>query len=185
MGYFNKIDSWLAALKAGEVVIAPAEGMYGYCCNPFHEGALAKLMALKQRSPNKGLIVLIPDISHLASLCPTPLPESCQSALQTHWGASTNPQPTTLILPALPKLPKLLTGEHTTLAIRKPHSPYMREYLEAWGGPLVSTSCNLAGEPPATLANQLPVSIPALALPEALGGNPSRVYDARKGIWLR
>ena len=63
------LTNWLAALRAGEVVAAPAEGVYGYCCDPFSETALCKLMDIKQRSTRKGLIVLIQHERQLGAVC--------------------------------------------------------------------------------------------------------------------
>lgn len=185
------LQPWRTSLQAGEVVAAPAEGVYGYCCDPFNEAALTKLMHLKRRSPSKGLIVLIRDVSQLSQLCPQPLPDDCIKATEAHWLGTANHQPstinqpTTLILPALPTLSKLLTGAHTTLAIRLPHSPYMQEYLKAWGQPLVSTSMNISGEPAAAQANQVPAGIPALTLPTPLTGQSSRIFNPLTGTWLR
>lgn len=177
------MPAWCAALKRGDIVAAPAEGVYGYCCDPFNTAALERLMTAKQRSPNKGLIVLVNDTAQLERLCPLPFTASEQEAIATLWD-STQP-PTTLILPALPSLSPLLTGGRDTLAIRRPNSPYMQEYLAAWGHPLVSTSFNLSGEAPATEAAQIPADIPALTLPKPLSGTPSRIYSPATRTWLR
>lgn len=177
-----QLEAWCAVLHAGGVAVAPAEGVYGYCADPFNPVALEALMARKQRDASKGLIVLVSDIAQLARLCP-PLPERCQQAIAIHWQAGQ--PPTTLILPVLNTLPPLLTGAHGTLAIRLPHTPYMQEYLAAYGGPLVSTSCNISGQPAAMMASQLPEGVPALTLPAALSGTPSRIFNPLTGRWLR
>lgn len=176
------LAAWCAALHAGDVAIAPAEGMYGYSADPFNPAALESLLAHKRRAGGKGLIVLVGTLSQLDRLCP-PLPPACQQAVATHW--QSGQPPTTLILPALPTLPPLLTGDFGTLAIRLPSVSYMQEYLNAYGGPLVSTSCNVSGQPPATSAGQLPVGIPALTLAEPLSGAPSRIFNPQTGQWLR
>ncbi len=58
---YPNLREWLIALSCGGVVAAPAEGVYGYCCDPFSEIALQNLINLKQRDPAKGLIILIHD----------------------------------------------------------------------------------------------------------------------------
>ncbi len=179
-----QLDSWVKALKAGEVCAAPAEGVYGYVADPFNEDALDKLIALKQRDASKGLIVLIPNTEQLKHLCPRNLPTAAQIAITAYWNTTVT-QPTTLILPALKTLPIQLTGGKGTIAVRCPSVPYMREYLEAFNGPLVSTSLNISGEPPAVSASQIPAGIPALTLPEALHGIPSRIFDPLQNTWLR
>jgi L-threonylcarbamoyladenylate synthase len=55
----RQLSPWLAALKKGEITAAPAEGVYGYCADPFNSRALEKILEIKRRSLKKGLIVLI------------------------------------------------------------------------------------------------------------------------------
>ena len=185
----NQLAPWLKALKSGEVAAAPAEGVYGYVADPFDDSALAKLLALKQRSASKGLIVLIPHLQNLNHLCPRTLPVAAQIAVQAYWGGAQTARiemaPVTLILPALKSLPDMLTGGKGTVAVRCPATPYMQEYLAAFGGPLVSTSLNVSGEAPATGASQIPAGIPALTLEQPLSGQPSRIFDPQANSWLR
>ena len=46
------------SLWAGGVVACPAEGVWGLSCDPFDEGAVLDLLAMKQREVSKGLIAL-------------------------------------------------------------------------------------------------------------------------------
>lgn len=178
----QQLTPWLAAIRAGQVVAAPAEGVYGYSANPFHLAALQTLLETKNRAPTKGYIVLISNLEQLSLFCPS-LPESCQTAITEHWQPH---QPaTTLILPALPTLPPLLTGSLPTIAIRLPQVEYMQEYLAAAQTPLVSTSLNTSGQPPALSAEEIPAGLPALTLPQALSGIPSRIFNPVTGHWLR
>lgn len=178
----SHLSPWLSAIRNGQPAAAPAEGVYGYVANPFNPAALKAVLDIKQRSSAKGFILLVQSPAQLAQLCPN-LPESCQSAIQTYWQPG---QPaTTLILPALGSLSPLLTGGHGTIAVRCPQSAYMQEYLAAAAIPLVSTSLNLSGKPPATHISQLPANLPALTLPEALSGTPSRIFNPLSSEWLR
>lgn len=177
-------QAWCAALAAGEVVAAPAEGVYGYCCDPFNEAALKKLITLKQRDENKGMIVLVPSVLELAQLCP-PIQDEMLMSIYDHWGVE-HSKPTTLIMPARAGvLPQLLTGARATIAVRCPAENYMQEYLQAWGKPLVSTSLNVSGEKPAVTAEGLPKNMPVLALETPLSGTVSRIYDLINGVWVR
>lgn len=177
-----ELTPWLAALHAGEIVAAPAEGVYGYCALAFNPTALEALIALKQRNPEKGFITLISHLSQLEQLCP-PLPPECQKAIAEHWHPAA--PPTTLILPALAAVPPLLAGGQHTVAVRLPHVAYVQQYIAAANGPLVSTSLNVSGQPPATAAAQIPQGIKSLTLPKALSGQPSRIYHTLTGQWLR
>lgn len=177
----EQLQPWLKTLHNGGIAAAPAEGMYGYVANPFNPQALEKLFEIKQRNAAKGFIVLISSLKQLETLTPHPLEEPYKSAIRRHWPYP----PVTLVLPALPSLPPLLTGGLPTLAIRYPHKDYILEYLDAFGGPLVSTSLNISGQPPATSAQQIPAHIPALTLPKPLSGRPSRIYNPLEDAWLR
>lgn len=174
---------WTAALQAGEVVAAPAEGVYGYCVDPFNVTALQQLMTLKQRDPSKGVICLVRNLADVALLCGD-VPEETYDAIRTYW-PSVPAQPVTLILPAKLGLPELLTGGRGSLALRWTACDYMQKYLSAWGGPLVSTSLNISGDLPATDAAAIPLTVPALTCPEPLPGYVSKVYDPMQGVWLR
>ncbi len=177
-----ELSAWAAALHAGQVCAAPAEGVYGYVADPFNPEALQSILNVKNRVPTKGCIVLVQNVSQLEKLCPT-LPQSCADAIAAHW--QPGQQPTTLVLPALPSLPPLLTGGMPTIAVRLPQLEYMQQYLKAAGQPVVSTSLNLSGEPPAITREEVPSDIPSLTLPVALSGNPSRIFNPLTGVWLR
>lgn len=184
MSHFTaaQLTAFTAALNAGTLCAAPAEGVYGYVANPFNEAALQAIYTAKIRSLNKGFIVLIQNLNQLPLFCPL-LPDSALEAIQTHWQPG---QPaTTIVLPALPTLPHLITGGLPTVAIRLPQAVYMQEYLAAAATPLVSTSLNISGEPPATQSSQISPNITALTLPEPLSGTPSRIFNPLENKWLR
>ncbi|HEX7623207.1 MAG TPA: Sua5/YciO/YrdC/YwlC family protein, partial [Anaeromyxobacteraceae bacterium] len=61
----------------------------------------------------------------------------------------------TLVLPAAPGLDPLVRGGDGTVAIRIPGSEVARALALAAGAPLVSTSANLAGEPPPAAVGEL------------------------------
>lgn len=183
------IMSWVNHLDAGGVAIAPAEGQYGYVADPFNEKALKEIMTLKQRNTGKGLIVLAADVSDLKYICPM-LTGSIKQATKQHWWGAC--PPTTIILPAKPTLSPLLTGGGETIAIRRTFKPYMQGYLNAWKttsghGLLVSTSCNISGQPAASRPEELlkHENMPVLTMPEPLNGKPSRIYDPVAGKFLR
>lgn len=190
MGFQQKpLITWLAALHSGKVAAAPAEGAYGYVANPFNPKALDELVRLKQRDAAKGFITLIGHINQLEHLCP-PVGPNLHQVMQKLWfQAPADAAPVTILLPAKEGLPRLLTGGKRTIAVRFPRPAYMQEYLEAWAaispGPLVSTSLNLSGKPPATQASQVPPGITALTLPQPLSGEVSRIYNPFLGEWLR
>ncbi|MFT7144529.1 MAG: L-threonylcarbamoyladenylate synthase [bacterium] len=178
----SRLQVWKETIQAGDVVVAPAEGVYGYCCDPFNERAVHKIFSLKQRASSKGLIVLcstIFDVRRVADIS-GPLQRDILKAMNEHW-----PGAVTLILPAKESAPDYLTGGNGTVAVRIPSAEYMHEYLAKWRGPLVSTSLNISGQTPARTASAIPYGPVALKYPETLPGTSSRIYNVITGTWER
>ncbi|MNV78846.1 Threonylcarbamoyl-AMP synthase [compost metagenome] len=69
----------------------------------------------------------------------------------------------TWALPATPAVPAWISGEHRSVALRVSAHPQAAALCHAHGGPLVSTSANLAGQPPAFRRDQLDRAVLALA----------------------
>lgn len=175
----KELEQFSKKLKAGEAVAAPAEGVYGYCADPFNETALEKLLDIKKRTAGKGFITLIRNWRDLDKLA-RPLSEEDMQTLKEHW-----PGQVTFIFPAADGVPELLTGGRGTVAVRLPAVDYMHEYLEAWGGPLVSTSANISGQRPALSVKDLQEDVFALHIKTPLSGGVSKVIDLKTGNRLR
>jgi L-threonylcarbamoyladenylate synthase len=105
--------------------------------------------------------------------------------VQSHW-----PGPYTWLLPAAPWVPNWLTGRHTTLAMRVTAHPIAAALCRAAGMPLVSTSANLSGRPPARTPLQAQIRCGGeidMVLHGATGGlaRPTTIRDALTGATLR
>ncbi|HEU6454836.1 MAG TPA: Sua5/YciO/YrdC/YwlC family protein, partial [Roseateles sp.] len=62
------IPDAVAALKAGGVIAYPTEAVWGLGCDPFDEAAVLRLLAIKQRPVEKGLILIAADQAQLQPL---------------------------------------------------------------------------------------------------------------------
>ena len=169
-------------LQRGEIVAVPAEGVYGYSVDALNVRALEHLVAYKGREHTKGLITLIGEMKQLALLCPT-LSDQTLAKLDKVWAAGE--PPTTVLLPALPTLPGLLTGGRNTIAVRLPQVEDMLALLKEFGAPLVSTSANRSGEPAIFDMADLPKDLYALPTERVLSGAVSRIYDMAGGNFVR
>lgn len=173
----------LNILDAGGVIAYPTEAVYGVGCDPWDEDALIQLLMLKQRPWHKGLILIASDFNQLQDFI-QPLPADTLKMVQQSW-----PGPVTWLLPVREEVSPLLTGEHDTIAVRVTAHPLTRQLCEAFGGPIVSTSANVAGIRPAKNVHQVRWQLPGIdyVLPGALGGasRPSEIRDARTGAVLR
>ena len=169
-------------LAAGGVLAYPTEAVWGLGCDPFSDAALRQLLALKRRDPAKGLIVVASHIDQLDGLIVIPSRAAYRRA-RLSW-----PGPNTWVFPAGPDASPWLTGERDTLAVRVSTHPVVRDLCEAWVGPLVSTSANRSGQPPAMSRTQVQLRFAdMLVVPGALGGSdrPTSIREAATGHYLR
>jgi len=173
-------------LRSGGVLAYPTEAVWGLGCDPGNEAAVMKLLALKQRPVEKGMILVAADVAQLHGWVRLEAlaGERRQAVLDSWPGANT------WIVPAGMHAPRWITGVHDGIAVRVSTHPLVRALCEAWGGPLVSTSANLAGEPPARARAQLDPALLAQLdglLDGATGGlaQPTRIRIAATGQVLR
>jgi len=171
-------------LRCGDIIAYPTEGVYGLGCNPLDQEAVLRLLALKERPTAKGLVLIAADFDQIEPYLNIPT-ESMRNRVLATW-----PGPVTWIIPAADWVPAWLRGEHTTLAVRVTDHPDAAALCRAFGGPIVSTSANKSGLPPA----RTPISVRkhfstghVLILSGGLGGlhGPTAIYDASTGVRLR
>lgn len=180
------LSSAVAALHAGGVIAYPTEAVWGLGCDPRREAAVMRLLRIKRRPVEKGVIVVAAGLDVLRDwLDLAALPPERLEVVRASW-----PGPNTWILPATDRAPSWITGHHRGIAVRISAHPLVDRLCRAWEAPLVSTSANLAGMPPARgrdeLAPALLHSIDGL-LDGETGGlvQPTPIRDALTGEVLR
>ncbi|MGB1203627.1 MAG: L-threonylcarbamoyladenylate synthase, partial [Alloalcanivorax venustensis] len=80
-------------IRAGGVIAYPTETVYGLGCDPFDEDAVRRLLAIKQRPVEKGLILVASDLDQLDGL--VHLDDVQRERLRQAW-----PAPVTYLLDA-------------------------------------------------------------------------------------
>jgi len=180
------LDAAVAALRRGGVIACPTEAVWGLGCDPFDEAAVMRLLAIKRREVAKGLLLVAADAAQLDRLVDwQALPRERREAVLASW-----PGASTWVVPAAARVPEWITGKHDGVAVRVSAHPLVQALCVAFGGALVSTSANAAGEPPARseadLAPWLREAVDAV-LPGQTGGleRPTPIRDARTGAMLR
>jgi L-threonylcarbamoyladenylate synthase len=130
-------------LSAGGVIAYPTEGVFGLGCDPFNPQAVQRLLQLKQRARDNGLILIGSGLNQLLDLIHNPL---CAEALEafSRWPAAV-----TIVFPASAKVPALVRGRHAGVALRVTAHPLANRLCQLFGKPVVSTSANRSGIPPA------------------------------------
>jgi L-threonylcarbamoyladenylate synthase len=179
-----RLQAAICALRRGGVIGCPTEAVWGLSCDPNNEDAVARLLALKGRPVNKGLILVAATEGQIDFLL------SDLSAPQRKTLMATWPGPFTWLLPHQERVPGWICGEHATVAVRVSDHPVVSALCAAWGGPLVSTSANPAGARPALAAFQVRRYFGDdldYLLPGELGtaGRPTSIRDLSSGQFIR
>lgn len=135
---FKKI---ILALHHGKIIAYPTESVFGLGCDPEYEKSVYKLLALKQRSWEKGLILIAGSYEQL-----TPYVDVNKL---TNWQKniilSVKSKSITWVVPARKNAPKWLTGKFNSIAIRITNFELVKKLCFLYGKPLISTSANLHG----------------------------------------
>jgi L-threonylcarbamoyladenylate synthase len=174
-----------SALRGGEVVAYPTEAVWGLGCDPFSESAVIKLLGLKGRPVDKGLILVAANVAQIERYLDANLPAEKNALLET-----LSEQPVTWLVPVNRELvPAWITGSYPNLAVRISHHPLVQALCLAFGGPIVSTSANPAGLPPAKTAAEVRRyfgnQIPLCAGETGNAARPSTIRDLLTGEVLR
>lgn len=130
-------------LSQGAVIAYPTEAVYGLGCDPADEAAVEQVLALKQRAKSAGLILITDHFERAAPYVGDLNAQQLQTLLAS-W-----PGPVTWLVPSSPQAPRWITGVHPTIAVRVTAHPVAAALCAAFGSPIVSTSANLHGAPPA------------------------------------
>ncbi len=180
----QQIKEAVESLRQGGLVAYPTEAVYGLGCDPLNTGALERLLGIKQRSWEKGLILIAADFKQLQPYL-AEIDKSLQENILASW-----PGPVTWLWPVAASVSRLLRGKHETIAVRVTAHPLAAALCRAFGAPLVSTSANLNGKPPARNAEEVRLQLGDLVdyvLEGAVGGldKPSEIRDALTGKIIR
>ncbi|MET1023790.1 MAG: Sua5/YciO/YrdC/YwlC family protein [Pseudoxanthomonas sp.] len=180
------LEAAAALLRDGGVIAYPTEAVWGLGCDPMSQSAVEKLLAIKERPVDKGLILIAARVAQLDDVLDwSALPGQRRAEVLDSWPAAN-----TWIVPASPAAPSWVTGVHAGIAVRVSAHPQVIALCEAFGGPIVSTSANLTGQPAVSTQAALDPALLARLdglLPGATSGldRPSVIRDALTGQVLR
>ncbi len=171
-------------INAGGIIAYPTEGVWGLGCDPNNERAVMRILQLKGREVEKGLILVASSLDQIG-----PLIEQLPTAARTRLEQSC-PGPDTWLIPDPNQvIPVWIKGSFTSVAIRVSKHPLVRTLCEACGL-LVSTSANPAGRDPALSQEQVEdyfATADVRIVPGELGGQdgPSRIIDLQSQQVIR
>jgi tRNA threonylcarbamoyl adenosine modification protein (Sua5/YciO/YrdC/YwlC family) len=159
----------VAALRAGQPVLLPTDGVYGLCC-ALDEAATQRLYELKGRAQRQPTALIAAGFAALSAV----MPELDVSLVL--------PGPFTCIVPNPAGRFRWLTGERPdAIGVRLPELPPEAQRVLAAVGAVVATSANEPGGAPAAALDEVPERIRRGCGAEVDGGRlpglPSTVVD--------
>jgi L-threonylcarbamoyladenylate synthase len=172
------LDQVVSHLRSQGIVVMPTETVYGFSCL-LRDPPLRELRRLKGREGDSPFLLLVPDAASVSDLAWTP---QARELAEVFW-----PGALTLVLRDLSRrFPEGVRSREDGVAVRVSPHPVARAVVEGVGEPMVSTSANPPGGPPALSAREALTAAVALGADESLwvldGGTlspsePSTIVD--------
>lgn len=175
------VEQAATCIRSGGVIAYPTETVYGLGCDPSDEEAVARVRAIKGRDADRPMLALTDTWSRVESWLAGLT--GAHRRLMQH----APPLPVTVVFDATEAAPNGLVSTEGGIGIRRTTDPFCLALIAAADTPLLSTSANRAGNPPAhRFADLDPEVITAVDLAvdagHDLGGTPStvvRIEDER------
>lgn len=152
MDFDIDIERSVKALRNGELILYPTDTIWGVGCDATNKAAVQQIYALKKRSDEKTMIVLLADEKDIAQYVTQPDPKVFDYIKGIY-------KPTTVIYDGATGLAKNIINKDGSIAIRIVKDPFCKELIKRFGKPIVSTSANVSGYPPPAIYADIDVVI--------------------------
>lgn len=181
--YNFHLNQAVRTLDAGGVIAYPTESVFGLGCYPEDFDCVVKILSIKFRSVNKGLILIAANIEQIQ-----PYVEYTNDAMRQKVSKAW-PGAVTWVLPAKKNVPYWITGKKNTVAVRVSAHPIVQD-LCIRTGVIISTSANPSGCRPASSAIKVRNYFGSMVdyiVPGETGRNrlPTEIREATTGQVLR
>lgn len=127
-------------LTKGGSILYPTDTIWGIGCDACNVTAVDNIFKLKQRSKEKGFVLLVADNEMLHQYVERVHPK-IQNLLDYHT------RPVTVVYDKAKNLPADVVSSDGSIAIRIVQDDFCKEMIKAFGGPIVSTSANISTHP--------------------------------------
>jgi tRNA threonylcarbamoyl adenosine modification protein (Sua5/YciO/YrdC/YwlC family) len=172
----GEIAAAVAAVRAGRLVLLPADGVYGLCASAFKETPVRRLYDLKGRGAAQPTALIASGVDMLLE---------CVPELRGRFGEIVRallPGPYTLVLPNPARRYPWLNGDNPeTIGVRVAELSRAAQYVLDAVGAVAATSANDPGEAAAASLDDVPQRIRDGCGAEVdagtLSGEPSTVLD--------
>ena len=140
------LNRFVHEVSRGAVFGYPTDTVWGFGCHPLIAASVSRILQIKNRDPDKGLILLSSRIEYCAAYLDI-------EAGQLDQLRSPGERPVTWLVTASEFCPVWIRGIYPTVAIRVTSHPLVRFICDGLQAPLVSTSANRSGK--ATVRNSI------------------------------
>ena len=131
------------SIKQGEVMVCPADTVYGLLADATNKKAVKKLLKIKKRNTQKPIPIFVKDLKTAKKLAL--INKNQEKFLKKVW-----PGKVTVVLKRKGKLPGVLFRNKKTIGLRIPDYKIINQLLLIINRPLTGTSANISGQPPST-----------------------------------
>ena len=150
-GYFNHdmsnyekdIKTAVEVMRKGGVILYPTDTVWGIGCDATNAAAVEKVYQIKRRQDSKAMICLVDSDARLQRYV-RQVPAVAWDVIELATA------PLTVILDGAVNLAPNLIAEDGSVAMRVTGEPFSKELCYRFQKPIVSTSANISGMPPAS-----------------------------------
>ena len=136
----EKFDEILNILKTGGTILFPTDTIWGIGCDATNPEAVEKVLTLKNRKKEQGLISLVSSVEMLKQYVVHVHPR-IETLLLYH------ARPLTVIYDEAFHIAPNVLSKTGSVAIRVVKDAFCRELIEQFGKPIIATSANIHGSP--------------------------------------
>ncbi|MBO4849793.1 MAG: threonylcarbamoyl-AMP synthase [Prevotella sp.] len=141
--YDKDIKAAIEVMKKGGVILYPTDTVWGIGCDATNPEAVEKVFKIKHREDSKALICLVDSEARLQRYV-RDVPNVAWDIIELAT------KPVTVILDGAVNLAHNLMAEDGSVALRVTREPFSNQLCYRFQKPIVSTSANISGEPPAS-----------------------------------
>ena len=140
--YADDVRQACEVMRRGGIILYPTDTVWGIGCDATNAEAVARVYSIKHREDNKAMICLVDSEARLQRYV-RDVPSVAWDIIELAT------RPTTVILDNATGLADNLVAADGSIAVRVTAEPFSRELCRRLQRPVVSTSANISGRPPA------------------------------------
>ncbi|MBU1247970.1 MAG: threonylcarbamoyl-AMP synthase [Proteobacteria bacterium] len=163
----------IETILGGGVVVYPTETLYAVGCDATNPAAARRVVEIKAREGMKPLPILVGSM-HMLEMVAVEVSDEVIRLAELFW-----PGPLSILVQSLETLAPAVRDEHGFTSVRWTPHPLATRLCREVGAPLVCTSANFSGQPPAATPTALNPALldlvdeSLLDRPWPAGGDPS------------